>query len=63
MTHAVAMGHELKAEQSECGGDLVFSGTSDHSDVFWTVYRCNCCGRKVWTVGGGQHWWNYEEER
>jgi hypothetical protein len=42
-----------------CQGDLLCDGGGFWDDVSWTVYKCQGCGQRIATVGGGRHWWNY----
>lgn len=45
-----------------CDGELVLKGTAFGGDVYWHIYQCKKCLKKVITVGGSPHWWNYEKE-
>jgi uncharacterized protein with PIN domain len=45
---------------SDCDGELEFKDSGLALDVYWVVYRCRKCGKEVWTVQGGRHWWNFE---
>lgn len=43
-----------------CKGELKAVGSFFAGDVYWIVYQCQECGKKIATVNGYSHWWNYE---
>ena len=63
MTHKQALSHPIRTTPPpDCNGKLEYCGSAFRYDVGWSFYVCQNCGKKVATVGGSVHWWNYEVE-
>lgn len=62
LTHRAALEEVYDRPKSDCDGELEFVDSGLALDVYWVVYRCKKCGKEVWTVQGGPHWWNFERE-
>lgn len=46
-----------------CDGELKHATSDFQLDVYWIIYRCEKCGKYVWTVQGQRHWWNFESDK
>jgi hypothetical protein len=45
-----------------CNCEVQFAGIADRGGVEWLVYFCPWCSKLVYTVEGGPHRSNYEED-
>jgi hypothetical protein len=50
-----------KQRNCDCDGELRGLYADFSMDVMWIVYKCLKCGKEIWTVEGGKHWWNFEK--
>lgn len=66
MTHAQALNTRDTGpnggDNATCDGTLIDPQYAFHSDVAWTKFLCSKCGKIIYTVGGGRHWWNYDRD-
>lgn len=60
MRHDFIINHPHQKHKVTCNGELEHVGDAFKSDVNWVIYRCKKCGKKVVTVEGRRHWWNYD---
>ena len=51
---------EILIKPVDCDGELEFVDSDFSCDVLWVVYQCKKCEKKIATVQGGKHWWNFE---
>ena len=47
--------------ESTCSGKVKSAGSSYAGDVFWEIYLCDKCKKKIYAVDGRKHRWNYEK--
>jgi len=62
MKHKDVMEDIAGNPKSNCDGELEYVGSDFSLDVYWIIYRCQKCGKEIWTVNGFRHWWNFEKE-
>jgi uncharacterized protein with PIN domain len=62
MKHKDVMEDIAGNDKTTCDGELEYITSEFTMDVYWWIYRCKKCGKEVWTVQGGRHWWNFERQ-